>query len=236
VVGTDLLADGTPTLTITWMVCPVLAVAVIRGPRWGVLAAIGMGACDLAVRGVINQATVTGSVIMVMAAAALGYLAEIATRAGALRVRPGRGRTPSATARARHHDSVLQVPGAAARGTRGEATGRLAGEQVVALRALVASEGRPPASGLVDVRAALAGLAGSDVSLASPATAVWLPAHQAGELGAAVGAAVENVRRHCPAGTHAWILLEEGRARLNRATTARHPGRRLGAGRQAASG
>jgi signal transduction histidine kinase len=38
---------------------------------------------------------------------------------------------------------------------------------------------------------------------------VWLPASVATELVAAVTAATDNVRRHCPPDTKAWILLEE---------------------------
>ena len=34
IVGPDQLSHGMPTLTITWMACPVLAVAVARGRRW----------------------------------------------------------------------------------------------------------------------------------------------------------------------------------------------------------
>ena len=38
---------------------------------------------------------------------------------------------------------------------------------------------------------------------------MWLPAPSAHELSAAVGAAPENVRQHCPPKARAWILLEE---------------------------
>jgi signal transduction histidine kinase len=38
---------------------------------------------------------------------------------------------------------------------------------------------------------------------------VWLPAGLAHELGGAVAAAVENVRRHCPEGVRMWILVED---------------------------
>ena len=43
VVGPELLADGMPTLTITWMACPVMAVAIARGRAWGAAAALGDG-------------------------------------------------------------------------------------------------------------------------------------------------------------------------------------------------
>ena len=63
--GPDRSGSRVPTLPVTWMVCPVLAVAVVKGPRWGVAAAVLIGACDLAVRGGSTQATLTGLVIMV---------------------------------------------------------------------------------------------------------------------------------------------------------------------------
>jgi signal transduction histidine kinase len=64
-------------------------------------------------------------------------------------------------------------------------------------------------AGLVDLRVALGRQAGPDVIVSAPATAVWLPGRVAHELAAAVTAAVENVVRHCPPGTRAWILVED---------------------------
>lgn len=217
VVGPELLSRGTPTLTITWMACPVLAVAVVKGIRGGVAAALLIGACDIAVRGVITQATVTGTAIMVMAAAALGYLGNIATRAQEqLRLAAAVQAAHSERDRLARgiHDSVLQVLALVQRrgeeigGEAGE-LGRLAGEQETALRSLVAAEGQTHATGMVDLRAAVGTFASADVSVVNPATAVWLPSYPAQELTAAIGAAVENVRNHCPPGTHAWILVEE---------------------------
>jgi signal transduction histidine kinase len=77
------------------------------------------------------------------------------------------------------------------------------------LRALIASGESPTADGAVDLRATLGGLAASNLSIALPPTPVWLPAQRAGELTAAVAAALENVQRHCPPGTPAWLLLED---------------------------
>ncbi|MGW2487718.1 MacS family sensor histidine kinase [Streptomyces sp. NPDC001606] len=135
------------------------------------------------------------------------------------------------------HDSVLQVlamvkrRGAALGGEAAE-LGRLAGEQEVALRTLV-SGGLLPVSrvsedalagavvrlveepaddghdGPVDLRTLLAPHAGARVSLAEPGAPVELAAAAARELAAAVGAALDNVRRHAGPDARAWILVED---------------------------
>jgi signal transduction histidine kinase len=48
------------------------------------------------------------------------------------------------------------------------------------------------------------------VTVSTPATEVRLPAHAAGEVEAAVAAALDNVRRHCGDEARAWVLLEDG--------------------------
>ncbi|MET9883918.1 DUF5931 domain-containing protein [Streptomyces sp. NPDC006430] len=135
------------------------------------------------------------------------------------------------------HDGVLQVLAMVQRrGTElgGEAAelGRMAGEQEVALRTLVSS-GLVPTSrisrdeslgalvdtydveepgadqGELDLRTLLAPHAGSRVSFAEPGTPVLLPVPAAKELAAAVGAALDNVRKHAGDGARAWILVED---------------------------
>ncbi|MCQ9134806.1 MacS family sensor histidine kinase [Streptomyces hilarionis] len=137
------------------------------------------------------------------------------------------------------HDSVLQVlamvqrRGAVIGGEAAE-LGRMAGEQEVALRTLV-SGGLVPVSrvsqdaadgavvyavdepapresepdGPVDLRALLAPFAAARVHLAEPGAPVLLPAPAARELAAAVGAALDNVRRHAGDDARAWILVED---------------------------
>jgi signal transduction histidine kinase len=238
IVGQDLLARGVPTLTITWMACPVLAVAVVKGIRWGIAAAILVGYCDLAVRGTVTQVTVTGTVIMVMAAAALGYLGNIGTRAQE-QLRQAAAVEAASTERDRLarqiHDSVLQVLAMVQRqgeeiGGRAAELGRLAGEQEVALRALVGP--REPAdgpAGMADLRELVAPLASARVTVSAPATGVWLPAPVAHELYAAMAAATENVHRHCPSDAKVWILLEDERDRVT--ATVRDDGPGIPAGR-----
>ncbi|MGW6686832.1 MacS family sensor histidine kinase [Streptomyces sp. NPDC054961] len=135
------------------------------------------------------------------------------------------------------HDGVLQVLAMVQRrGTElgGEAAelGRMAGEQEVALRTLVTSglvrpsrvsrdeslgalvaayEVEEPGAdeGELDLRTLLAPHAGSRVSFAEPGTPVPLPVPAARELAAAVGAALDNVRKHAGDGARAWILVED---------------------------
>ncbi|MEV8534597.1 DUF5931 domain-containing protein [Streptomyces sp. NPDC051211] len=135
------------------------------------------------------------------------------------------------------HDGVLQVLAMVQRrgselGGEAAELGRMAGEQEVALRTLMSS-GLVPASrvshdaargalvdsvevaepgadeGELDLRSLLAPHAGSRVSFAEPGTPVPLPAPAARELAAAVGAALDNVRKHAGDGASAWILLED---------------------------
>ncbi|MBK6011896.1 MacS family sensor histidine kinase [Streptomyces sp. MBT53] len=135
------------------------------------------------------------------------------------------------------HDGVLQVlamvqrRGAVLGGEAGE-LGRMAGEQEIALRTLV-SGGLVPVSrisldaaegavvraveeepeqdddGPVDLRSLLAPYAAAKVSFAEPGAPVPLPADAAKELAAAVGAALDNVRRHAGDDARAWILVED---------------------------
>ncbi|MEV7792520.1 MacS family sensor histidine kinase [Streptomyces sp. NPDC087512] len=135
------------------------------------------------------------------------------------------------------HDSVLQVlamvqrRGAVIGGEAAE-LGRLAGEQEVALRNLV-SGGLVPVSRVsedaaqgalvraveepdtetgdepVDLRALLARYAGARVNLAEPGAPVLVPPDAARELAAAVGAALDNVRKHVGEDARAWILVED---------------------------
>ncbi len=69
--------------------------------------------------------------------------------------------------------------------------------------------GAGPAQPEVDLRDLLRPYGTSRVTVSAPATPLPLPAESAREVAAAVGAALDNVVRHCPEGARAWILAEE---------------------------
>ncbi|WP_154942165.1 MacS family sensor histidine kinase [Micromonospora palomenae] len=220
VVGRPALAAGVPTLAVVWLAGPVLAWAVSGGRRRGAVAALALGAADLASRGRIGPSSLTGVILLLLAGVIVGHVARLAVTA---EERLHRAVQLEAATRERErlargiHDSVLQVlalvqrRGAHLDGEAGELA-RLAGEQEAALRALIAGVDPAPAAadeptGTLDLRALLGRYASATVSVSAPATPVPLPAPVARELAAATAAALDNVRRH--ADGRAWVLVED---------------------------
>ncbi|MFD9908675.1 MacS family sensor histidine kinase [Streptomyces sp. NPDC059063] len=235
------ISDGGPTLPSIWAAGSVLAFAIKGGWRWAAFASLLVGIANVVQRGAFSRDTVHNVLLVCIASIAIGYVVEVAraserTLARALEIEAA---TRERERLARDiHDSVLQVLAMVQRrGTAigGEAAelGRMAGEQEVALRTLVAG-GLVPAShasedaadGAVvrvveepddepsdtaprDLRALLAPYAGSKVTLSEPGAPVPLAPGAARELAAAVGAALDNVRRHAGDGARAWILVED---------------------------
>ncbi|MCE7083297.1 MacS family sensor histidine kinase [Streptomyces sp. ST2-7A] len=241
-----LLADPeravNPTLPSIWVAGSVLAFAIRGGWRWAAAASALVGVANLIENGGFSRSTVHNVLLVSVAAVAIGYVVEVAraserTLARALRIEAA-GRERERLARD-IHDGVLQVLAMVRRrgdelGGEAAELGRLAGEQEVALRALIT--GAPPLdpvadpgpgpgrSGVVpggdpdpgaraDLRALLAARARDRVTFAGPAGAVLLPVAAAREVDAAVAAALDNVERHAvgPDGTpaRAWVLLED---------------------------
>ncbi|MFI1680278.1 MacS family sensor histidine kinase [Streptomyces sp. NPDC020607] len=235
------IVDGSPTLPSIWTAGSVLAFAIKGGWRWAASASLLVGVANVVQRGAFSRDTLHNVLLVCIASIAIGYVVELAraserTLARALEIEAA---TRERERLARDiHDSVLQVLAMVQRrGTAigGEAAelGRLAGEQEVALRTLVAG-GMVPAShasediaqGAVvravevpddepddaapcDLRPLLASHAGSKVTLSEPGAPVLLVPGAARELAAAVGAALDNVRRHAGAQARAWILVED---------------------------
>ena len=218
------VAKAAMPVTATWVAGPVLAWAVAGGIRAGVVAALVLGACDLTLRhqslaGVYRSPALNGTVLLLLAGVAVGYVSTLADRAERA---VQRATEIEAASRERDrlargiHDSVLQVlalvqrRGAEVGGEAAE-IGRLAGEQEAALRVLIAADGGGPAlaRGNLDLRALLTQEASASVSMVTPAGPVLLPAHEAREVAAAVHAALDNVRRHCARTARAWVLVDD---------------------------
>ena len=209
---------GAATLPGPWVAAAVLACAVTTGPYAGLAAAAVVGAADFIERGSVTQITAYGVVLLLAAGGVGGYVVRLSERAEA--AIDAAARLEAATGERERlardiHDSVLQVLALVAR--RGSALGgdaadlaRLAGEQEIALRALVATP-RPDldAQGEIDLRALLEPLASERVTVSGPAEPVRMPADQAGELLAATQSALHNVERHAGDGARAWVLVEQ---------------------------
>ncbi|TLQ46495.1 MacS family sensor histidine kinase [Streptomyces marianii] len=236
--------DG-PTLPSIWTAGSVLAFAIKGGWRWAGFASSLVAVANIIERGEPSRDTFHNVLLVWVASIAIGYVVEVAraserTLARALEIEAA---TRERERLARDiHDSVLQVLAMVQRrGTAigGEAAelGRMAGEQEVALRTLVAGglipasrvsedeaqgavvrlvdgpdgpdDGSAGADGPVDLRMLLAPRAGCRVTLSEPGAPVLLPVRAARELAAAVGAALDNVRRHAGEDAQAWILVED---------------------------
>jgi signal transduction histidine kinase len=238
------LKIGVMPVTATWLAGPALAWAVVGGARAGAAAALVTGACVVSLRwpisGKHSSTVLDGPIILLLAAALVGYVSMLSARAErALH----RATEIEAASRERErlartiHDSVLQVlamvqrRGAEAGGEAAE-LGRLAGEQEAALRALVAGDEQASAgSGELDLSAHLSREASALVSVITPAEPVILTEQAVTETTAAVRAAIDNVRRHCGATTRAWVLVDDEGAAVT--VTIRDDGPGIPAGRLA---
>ncbi|WP_055598845.1 MacS family sensor histidine kinase [Streptomyces aureus] len=229
-----------PTLPSIWTAGSVLAYAIKGGWRWAGVASSLVAVANIVERGHPSRDTLHNVLLVWVASIAIGYVVEVAraserTLARALEIEAA---TRERERLARDiHDSVLQVLAMVQR--RGTAMGgeaaeiaRMAGEQEVALRTLVAgglarpslvsedeSEGavvrvvdvddEPDDDTPVDLRLLLAPRAGAKVTLSEPGAPVLLAPPAAREVAAAVGAALDNVRVHAGEDANAWILVED---------------------------
>jgi len=225
----DLIASGDPTLTVSWAATPVMAWAVWSGWGGGALAAVVVGTAAVVERSSIAQATINSLVLLLLVGAVVGYVVQLARRAEtayaeavALQAAGAERERLSQSV----HDGVLQALALVSRRADPELAA-LAAEQEAALRRLVSGRTEALPAGERDLLTLLP--AGADLHLAAPAGSVLLPAHAAGELAAAVTAAVDNARRH--GGSQAWLLVEDEPAGVT--VTVRDDGPGIPAGRLA---
>lgn len=217
--GGDRIAAGEPTFPQMWVAGALVAWAVCWQRRGGLAAAGVLSAADLAERNGVSADTVKGIVILLLVGLSVGYGVGLVRRAQAALAEAVR--IQAATFERERlsrgiHDSVLQVLALVQRrgaeiGGEAADLGRLAGEQEQALRGLVSvSPEQSPVADQVDLRELISTAhAGPHVHLSTPATPVLVTDHQAGELAAAVAAAVHNVRRHVAEEAEVWMLVED---------------------------
>ncbi|HEV7757197.1 MAG TPA: DUF5931 domain-containing protein [Mycobacteriales bacterium] len=235
------IVAGEATVPMVWSASVVLAWGLAWGVAGGLAAAALVSLANMVQRGGASDLTVNNIVLLFLAGAVVGYVAALGRRAE--RTLAEGVRMQAATAErerlGRHiHDGVLQVLALVQRrgpelGGEGAELARLAGEQEVALRALMTSRlSAPRYDGQVDLRVLLADPS-PRVHLAAPATAVLLPATRAAELAAAVGAALHNVARHVGPEAEAWVLVEDSGSQV--VVTVRDDGPGIAPGRLAAA-
>ncbi|MEP7035375.1 MAG: DUF5931 domain-containing protein [Dermatophilaceae bacterium] len=215
----DVIAGGAKTLPGFWPAAAVLAWAVLKGWRGGMLAAAFVGAADILEVGVATENTVTNIVILILLGGCIGYCADL-SREGHAALREALRLQAEVRERDRLartvHDGVLQTlsyihrRGLDLGGESGD-LGLMAADQERLLRALVSVA--PPqdalACGEVDLRLLLRDYAQGHVNVIPPAEPVLLARGVADEVSAAVSAALDNVSRHAGADAHAWVLIED---------------------------
>jgi signal transduction histidine kinase len=220
------IAAGQFTIPTVWAAGPVAGAAVVAGARGGLLAAGVVAAADVVVvAGRATQGTVHNIVLLVLLGGLVGLAVDLA-RTGLAReeqVLLERERLAERERIARVvHDGVLQSLAYIHRrglelGGEGAELADLAAEQERTLRRFVSGVGAPPAAPAdlhgvegaeVDLRLAVTAHERPGVSVAVPADPVLVDPVVAGELGAALGAVLDNVHRHAGEGARAWVLLE----------------------------
>ena len=208
----------TPLLTTVWVTSVLAAGAIGGGPIGGVVFGVVLSAFNFGTHGYVDIDLARDAVELVSVGFAIGLATRTARRSAARLA--SALRSEAATAERERlarsiHDSVLQVLARVQRrgaelGGEAAELARLAGEQEVALRSLVAAA--PPDStvdGEVDLRAHLQILTTARVAVSVPATQVMLPAGTASELSGVVREALANVDKHAGEQAKAWILLED---------------------------
>lgn len=215
-----------PTLVSFWACVPVLTIAASRGALPAVGAALIVSAADLATRDEPSAGVLRTLMLLLIAAAIVGYGARLVERTADAELRAQRERAAFAERTRVYreiHDGVLQVlalTGRVARDRRDDvelaALAREAAGQEATLRRVIQDTARigPVGStgsiGSVDLVSALGALAAQSpgCQVATPAHECPAPAPLAEEVLAATREALINIGKHCPPGTGAWLLLE----------------------------
>ena len=220
VLSDAMLERHAATLPSFWVMAAVLAWSAVRGWVGGVVAAVVVAACDLSVRAAPTGTTWGNIFLLVLAAGVVGYSASLLREATEAQARAERyAATMDERARLARvvHDGVLQVLALVQRrglelGGDVADLGRLAGEQEIALRALVqgdAARAAEPGGPAADLMARLAPMASRTVTVSGPGGPVELPGSVVDELASVVRACLDNVTKHVGPDAPAWVLVED---------------------------
>jgi len=214
----QLLTLNVPLITTIWACVPAVALGALGGPTAGFAGGLTVGLSTYLSKGVPSLDLLRDVVLLAGAGMVVGMASATARRSAVLLAQALRAEAATAERErlARSiHDSVLQVLARVRkRGMEvgGEAAelAKLAGEQEVALRNLVAAAPTDSTvDGEIDLRPGLQLLATPRIQVSTPATQVMFPATAAGELTSLVREALSNVDKHAGEDARAWVLLED---------------------------
>jgi signal transduction histidine kinase len=213
----QLHGENVPLIPTVWVTGVVAAGAIRGGPIGGSVFGAVVAAFNYGVRGYVDTDLTRDLMLLVGIGFVLG-LAATAQRRSAERLAEAL-RVEAATAERERlarsiHDGVLQVLARVRRrgaelGGEAAELAKLAGQQEVALRALVSSAPVASEQGMADLGARLKVLETDRIAVSAPATPVLVRAVVATELTAAVRETLINVDRHAGAEAKAWVLLED---------------------------
>jgi signal transduction histidine kinase len=217
ILSPEQLGGVQPLITTVWVAGVPIAAGNRFGGSGGVLAGVLVGLATGFARHAFTLDVARDSVLLIGTGLLVGMSATTARKSAAVLARAARAEAATAERErlARSiHDSVLQVLARVRRrgaelGGEAAELAELAGEQEIALRALVTTEPTGASTGETDLRAALQLLAAPKVQVAAPAGEVKLPAHTTAELVAVVREALSNVDKHAGHSAKAWVLLED---------------------------
>ncbi len=211
------LSGNLPTLPSFW----VMAVVLAWGIHWhwvgGLIAATAVSLADIAIRTEITQTNVGNIFLLMIGGPVIGYTTGLLKEMAGARDRAERAAAVAAE-RARLarvvHDGVLQVLSLVQRrglelGGEAADLGRLAGEQEVALRALVQQGESSSFGGSGDLARSLSSLQSRTVTVSVPGSVVLFPSAVVEEVTAVVRACLANVEVHVGPDAPAWVLLED---------------------------
>jgi signal transduction histidine kinase len=210
----------TPLIPTVWVTGVVAAGALCAGATIGAAFGGVIATFNYGVRGYFDVDLTRDMILLVGIGFALGLAAQSLRQARISELRLAEAvRIEAATAERERlarsiHDSVLQVLARVRRrgaelGGEAAELALLAGQQEVALRALVSSAPAASQGGNTDLGARLKVLETERVAVSAPATPVLVPAEMAEELTAAVRETLINVEKHAGEGAKAWVLLED---------------------------
>jgi signal transduction histidine kinase len=212
------MANDLPSVVTVWHPTMVTAAAAQWGMFGGLASGIVATVSNYLIRGYTSPSMSLDTLLLVGTGLVIGLASDTARKSTERLARALRAEAATAERErlARNiHDSVLQVLARVRRrgaelGGEAAELAKLAGEQEIALRALVATTPQETtADGETDLAAKLQVLRTGRIHVSIPGNPVRLPEPLSTDLFAVVREALANVDRHAGADAQAWVLLEE---------------------------